>query len=219
MDTFPDAEPTGLPLEDLLNRHPLPWRHGHKLRRNLYDALDEGVVMMPNDMAAELVVLAVNKLLDKPAEPEPEPETVVQYGPGDFVRLRENPKGSHMLGQISYMLGLQGYMRVEDGEYYPYLSQSVVRIGFNSKKFEKLEACFLAEDNDSKDYPRLGPECFTNRDRTVIGYQGANYYLACDAWVQDLPEGGRAHCVKRIGHVGRIHEAFDGTIREERDTI
>lgn len=62
-------------------------------------------------------------------------------------------------------------------------------------------------------YTDIGPECFTNGD--VISYKGENYYRACDAFVTDRPEGGQSFCVKRINHPGTIHEAYDGTTRDE----
>lgn len=59
-------------------------------------------------------------------------------------------------------------------------------------------------------YIDLGPECFTNEEKTVIGYQGMNFYRSCDEFVSDLEDGGQSFCVKRIGHPGNEHEDFDG---------
>jgi len=64
-------------------------------------------------------------------------------------------------------------------------------------------------------YIDIGPECFTNGN--VISYKGENYYRACDAFVNDRSEeGGQSFCVKRVDHPGTIHEAYDGTIRDEK---
>lgn len=63
-------------------------------------------------------------------------------------------------------------------------------------------------------YTDIGPECFTNGN--VISYKGENYYRACDAFVTDRPEGGQSFCVKRVDHPGTIHEAYDGTIRDDK---
>lgn len=57
----------------------------------------------------------------------------------------------------------------------------------------------------------IGPECFTNG--LVISYKGENYYKACDTFVYDRKEGGQSFCVKRVGHPGKIHEAYDGVTR------
>lgn len=61
----------------------------------------------------------------------------------------------------------------------------------------------------------IGPECFADTDAAVISYKGDNYYRACDAFVVDLEDGGQAFCVKRVGHPGKIHEAYYGETREE----
>lgn len=65
------------------------------------------------------------------------------------------------------------------------------------------------------DFVDIGPECFANDTLTVISYKGVNYYKACDEFVTDRKEGGQSFCVKRIGHPGKIHEAYDGTTREK----
>lgn len=56
---------------------------------------------------------------------------------------------------------------------------------------------------------------FVNHEGNVIGYQGENFYRACGAFVNDLPEGGTAFCVKRVGHPGRMHESYYGATRYE----
>ncbi len=40
--------------------HPTPWRQGRKVPRNIYDANNEPIVMMPTDELAARVVEAVN---------------------------------------------------------------------------------------------------------------------------------------------------------------
>lgn len=61
----------------------------------------------------------------------------------------------------------------------------------------------------------IGPECFADGDEEVISYKGANYYKACDAFVAELPDGAVSHCVKRVYHLGLIHEDYDGRTRKE----
>lgn len=65
------------------------------------------------------------------------------------------------------------------------------------------------------DFIDIGPECFADAEATVISYKGNNYYRACDEFVAHLPEGGKAFCVKRVGHPGKSHESFNGLEREE----
>lgn len=67
------------------------------------------------------------------------------------------------------------------------------------------------------DFPVIGPECFSDKEGTVISYKGEHYYKACNAFVKDNPDGGQSFCVKRVNHPGRlrIHESYDGTIRKE----
>lgn len=59
----------------------------------------------------------------------------------------------------------------------------------------------------------IGPECFTNTEKTVISYQGENYYKACGQLVANIPGGGQTFCVKRRDHMGDVHEDFRGEIR------
>jgi hypothetical protein len=66
-----------------------------------------------------------------------------------------------------------------------------------------------------EDFIDIGPECFATADATVISYKGDNYYRACDVVVGDNEEGGQKFCVKRVGHPGKTHEAYDGATREE----
>lgn len=61
-------------------------------------------------------------------------------------------------------------------------------------------------------YTNIGPECFAIGN--VISYKGANYYKACDKFVTDRQEGEPSFCVKRVGHPGDIHEAYDGKTRK-----
>lgn len=58
------------------------------------------------------------------------------------------------------------------------------------------------------DFTILGPECFT--DGAVIWYRGENYYRACNEFVYEPADGGQAFCVRRVGHHGDVHEAYDG---------
>lgn len=51
---------------------------------------------------------------------------------------------------------------------------------------------------------------FAAEDKTVIGWEGTNYYQACDEPVITQPDGSGSHCVKRKDHPGDIHEDFDG---------
>lgn len=64
------------------------------------------------------------------------------------------------------------------------------------------------------DFINIGPECFADAEATVISYKGENYYKACNEFVSDIPDGGQAFCVKRVGHPGKIHESFNGLERE-----
>lgn len=50
---------------------------------------------------------------------------------------------------------------------------------------------------------------FSNADKSVISWEGSNYYRACDEPVVSN-EGGVSGCVKRVDHPGDVHEDFDG---------
>lgn len=45
-------------------RHPIPWRVGTKVARNIYDANNEGVMMADDEETAREIVRAVNVLED-----------------------------------------------------------------------------------------------------------------------------------------------------------
>lgn len=64
-------------------------------------------------------------------------------------------------------------------------------------------------------YHEIGPECFANPDKTVIAWQGSNYYQACDHQVTETEDGGATHCVKRVDHPGVRHEDYDGNTYDE----
>lgn len=65
----------------------------------------------------------------------------------------------------------------------------------------------------NSDFIDIGPECFSDSDRTVISWKGENFYRACDAVVvAHKLEGGSTHCVQRVGHPDNIHQDFDGTV-------
>jgi hypothetical protein len=55
---------------------------------------------------------------------------------------------------------------------------------------------------------------FANADKTVVNWEGRNYYQACGepVVVVENTEDGHAgtSCVKRIDHPGDIHEDYDG---------
>lgn len=70
------------------------------------------------------------------------------------------------------------------------------------------EPCTHKKAPEFKD---LGPELFIV-DGDVISYKGENFYRACNAFVRDLPDGGQSFCVKRVGHPGGVHEAYDGSL-------
>lgn len=53
---------------------------------------------------------------------------------------------------------------------------------------------------------------FSNADKTIISWEGANYYQACDAPVDVDADGAGSHCLKRTGHPTEIHEDWDGRI-------
>ncbi len=65
------------------------------------------------------------------------------------------------------------------------------------------------------DFTIIGPECFTNGN--VISYKGENYFRACEKFVYDRPDGVQSFCIKRVGHPGNFHEAYDGTTKNEED--
>lgn len=50
---------------------------------------------------------------------------------------------------------------------------------------------------------------FSNADKSVISWEGSNYYRACDEPVV-VSESGISGCVKRVDHPGDIHEDYDG---------
>lgn len=65
-------------------------------------------------------------------------------------------------------------------------------------------------------------DAFANADKTVVNWQGRNYYQACDELVTGSPEEGGSFCVKRVDHPGDIHEDIDGvrkTVDKGRMTV
>jgi hypothetical protein len=58
----------------------------------------------------------------------------------------------------------------------------------------------------------LGPELFSSGDEMVICWKGSNYYRACNAFVKELEDGRRSHCIKRVNHPSDTHEDWDGNI-------
>jgi hypothetical protein len=56
------------------------------------------------------------------------------------------------------------------------------------------------------DFVDIGPQCFSDKEQTVINYRGENFYRACGA-----PVGLHSSCVKRINHPSPDHEDFAGT--------
>lgn len=61
----------------------------------------------------------------------------------------------------------------------------------------------------------LAPEMFTQEGSNAICWKGVYYYKACDAFVRDLPGGGRSFCAKRVDHPSKEHEDYQGRIRLE----
>lgn len=65
-------------------------------------------------------------------------------------------------------------------------------------------------------------DAFANADKSVVNWEGRNYYQACDVLVTGSPEEGGTFCVKRVDHPGDIHEDFDGnrkTVGKGRMTV
>lgn len=63
---------------------------------------------------------------------------------------------------------------------------------------------------------------FSNADKTVVNWEGRNYYQSCDEPVVVNSEGATTHCVKRVDHPGDIHEDMDGvrkTVDKGRMTV
>lgn len=58
----------------------------------------------------------------------------------------------------------------------------------------------------------IGPACFSDGEKTVISYEGNNFYRACDAFVAAHADGSSSFCVKRVGHPGDVHEDFAGVL-------
>lgn len=66
------------------------------------------------------------------------------------------------------------------------------------------------------DFPNvLG--AFSDLNKTVINWEGENFYRACGAHVVEHSDGTLTSCVKRIGHHTDIHEDYDGVIRREHE--
>lgn len=64
----------------------------------------------------------------------------------------------------------------------------------------------------SSEVINLGPEMFVSADLKVICYQGANYYKACEAVVDELEGGSTSHCVLWMHHAYE-HEDTRGVRR------
>lgn len=65
--------------------------------------------------------------------------------------------------------------------------------------------------------PLDGAKLFADPDLLVINFEGENFYRACGEKVRHLEEGAMTTCVKRLGHVGDIHEDYDGRTRNDYD--
>lgn len=65
----------------------------------------------------------------------------------------------------------------------------------------------------------IAQECFSDLDRTVISWQGENFYRGCGVFVKELEDGGQSTCVKPVTHFGNTHEDFKGNTRFEYTTI
>lgn len=68
-------------------------------------------------------------------------------------------------------------------------------------------------------YISIGKECFSHLDRTVIFWEGQNYYLECGVTVRDHEDGGHSTCVKPVNHKTLTHEDRDGHISFEYTTL
>lgn len=69
---------------------------------------------------------------------------------------------------------------------------------------------------DDKDAILDVDNAFSNGDRTVINWEGENYYKACGEPVVANSDGSGSSCVKRQDHPGDIHEDYDGVRRSEK---
>lgn len=61
----------------------------------------------------------------------------------------------------------------------------------------------------------IGPGCFSDEEKTVISFEGNNFYRACDEFVAGHADGSMSYCVKRVGHPGDVHEDFDGVLNSK----
>lgn len=95
-----------------------------------------------------------------------------------------------------------------------YLSASELRCGICHQAVSYFQKDVEVKGKAwSPSFIDIGPECFSDMDRTVICWKGENFYRACDAVViSHTLNGGRTHCVKRVGHPGEYHEDFDGNV-------
>lgn len=77
-----------------------------------------------------------------------------------------------------------------------------------------VRMCKDVHQPSSSDFVDIGPECFADKDLTVISYKGENFYKACGRMVTGSLQNGGSHCVKRVNHFNDC-EDFNGETRSK----
>lgn len=76
-----------------------------------------------------------------------------------------------------------------------------------------IKMCKEVHQSTESDFVDIGPECFANKDLSVISFKGENYYKACGKIVTGGFDGETSTCVKRQAHKNNC-EDWDGNTRE-----
>lgn len=62
-------------------------------------------------------------------------------------------------------------------------------------------------------------DCEIDHEETVIMYEGNVFYRSCQELVFNNPHGRATFCVKRLYHLGSMHEDDQGHSRDEMDNL
>lgn len=85
-------------------------------------------------------------------------------------------------------------------------------IKITAETLVSIRMCKDVNVPNNSDFIDIGPECFANKEETVISWKGENFYRACDKLVTGTLEGAASHCVKRVRHKNDC-EDYDGNTR------
>lgn len=63
----------------------------------------------------------------------------------------------------------------------------------------------MSDSTMDADFPTIGPEAFSNKEKTVVCWKGQEYVKTCGEFVKNLPDGSQAFCTLTYDHPGSRH--------------